>query len=67
MKKVAVILFFASIGVIIYFFIKEQFKGIALSHTENIVLSIAYFGFAIANIIFIVLSKKMKKSESADK
>jgi hypothetical protein len=66
MKKVAVILFFASIGVIIYFFIKEQFKGIALSHTENIVLSIAYFGFAIANIIFIVLSKKVKKSESAE-
>ena len=67
MKKVALILFFASIGLIIYFFIKEQFKGIVLSHAENIILSIAYFGFAIANIIFIVLSKKMKKSESADK
>jgi hypothetical protein len=66
-KKLAVILFFASIGLIIYFFIKEQFKGIALSHAENIIVSIAYFGFAIANIIFIVLSKKMKKSESADK
>jgi hypothetical protein len=60
-KKLAVILFFASIGLIIYFFIKEQFKGISLSHAENIVLSIAYFGFAIANIIFIVLSKKVKK------
>jgi hypothetical protein len=66
MKNVAVTLFFASIGVIIYFFIKEQFKGIVLSHTENVVLSIAYFGFAIANIIFIVLSKKVKKSESAE-
>ena len=66
MKRVAVILFFASIGLIIYFFIKEQFKGIALSHAENIIVSIAYFGFAITNIIFIVLSKKVKKSESAE-
>jgi hypothetical protein len=61
MKKVAVILFFTSIGLIIFFFIKEQFKGIVLSHTENIIVSVAYFGFAIANIIFIVLSKKSKK------
>ncbi len=58
MKKAGIILFFASIGLIIYFFIKEQFKGIALSHAENIIVSIAYFGFAIANIIFFVLSKK---------
>jgi hypothetical protein len=63
MKKVAVILFFGSIGLIIYFFIKEQFKGIALSHAENIIVSIAYFGFAIANIIFIRLNYLEKKSE----
>jgi hypothetical protein len=42
MKKMLVVILLISMGVIIYFFVKEQFKGIVLSHDENILLSVLY-------------------------
>ena len=38
-------------GIIIYFFIKEQFRGIALSQKENLLLSITYLIVGISLII----------------
>lgn len=42
MKKIAFIFLLISIVIIVYLFIKEQFRGIVLSATENILLSITY-------------------------
>ena len=51
MKKVSFIFLLLSIGIIIYFFIKEQFRGIALSQKENLLLSITYLIVGISLII----------------
>jgi len=51
MKKVSFIFLLLSIGVIIYFFIKEQFRGIALSQKENFLLSITYLIVGVSLII----------------
>jgi amino acid transporter len=51
MKKVSFIFLLLSIGIIIYFFIKEQFRGIALSQKENFLLSITYLIVGISLII----------------
>jgi hypothetical protein len=42
MKKILVVILLLGLGVIIYFFVKEQFQGIVLSHDENILLSVLY-------------------------
>jgi uncharacterized protein HemY len=62
MKKAGFVLLLLSMGVILFFFIKEQFRGIDLSHIENMLLSISYFGFAVA---FIILwrAKSLEKKE----
>jgi amino acid transporter len=51
MKKISFILLLSSIGIIIYFFIKEQFRGITLSQKENLLLSITYLIVGISQII----------------
>jgi hypothetical protein len=51
MKKISFILLLSSIGIIIYFFIKEQFRGITLSQKENLLLSITYLIVGISLII----------------
>jgi hypothetical protein len=63
MKKAGFILLLVSMGIIIFFFIKEQFRAIALSYTENLLLSISYFGFAIAFIILWRVKSLEKKEE----
>jgi hypothetical protein len=51
MKKISSLFLVVSIVIIIYFFIKEQFRGIVLSHGENILLSITYLVVGISLII----------------
>lgn len=51
MKKISFIFLLLSIGIIIYFFIKEQFKGIVLSNKENMLLSITYLVVGICLLI----------------
>jgi len=51
MKKISFIFLLLSLGIIIYFFIEEQFRGIALSQKENILLSITYLIVGISLII----------------
>jgi len=51
MKKVSFIFLLLSIGIIIYFFIKEQFRGIALSQKENFLISITYLIVGVSLII----------------
>jgi hypothetical protein len=55
MKKVSLIFLLLSIAIIIYFFIKEQFKGITLSSRDNIILSITYLLVGISLLILLRL------------
>lgn len=64
MKKTGLALLFLSMGIIIFFFVKEQFRGIDLSQTENIILSISYIGWAIAFIILWKIKSRERKNES---
>ncbi|MEO5648477.1 MAG: hypothetical protein ABIR03_00985 [Ginsengibacter sp.] len=61
MKKFGILSSISGMGIIIYFFIKEQFKGIVLSHNENMILSSAYFMIAIALFIFARINYLEKK------
>ena len=51
MKKLSLLFLLLSMGVIIYFFIKEQFKGVTLSHEENMTLSITYLVIGLCMLI----------------
>jgi hypothetical protein len=51
MKKILILILVICMGLIIYFFIKEQVKGIALSHRENIILSVTYLITGISILI----------------
>lgn len=51
MKKISFFFLIVSIGIIIYFFIKEQFRGIVLSQRENMILSITYLVTGISVLI----------------
>ncbi len=51
MKKISFIFLLLSLGIIVYFFIKEQFRGITLSQQENILLSITYLIVGISLLI----------------
>jgi hypothetical protein len=55
MKKILVVILLISLGVIIYFFVKEQFKGIVLSHDENILLSVLYLVVGICMLTLVGL------------
>jgi hypothetical protein len=55
-------------GIIIYFFIKEQFRGIALSQKENIFLAVTYLIVGIALLILFRLKNlENKKEKHTDK
>jgi hypothetical protein len=51
MKKLSLLVLLLSMGVVIYFFIKEQFKGITLSHEENMTLSVTYLVIGLCMLI----------------
>jgi len=51
MKRISFIFLLISVIIIIYFFIKEQFRGITLSSTENIILSVTYLVVGISLLI----------------
>jgi len=63
MKKISLIFLLLSIAIIIYFFIKEQFKGIVLSNSENILLSITYLVVGISLFILFRLKQIENKKE----
>ena len=63
MKKASFIFLLLSIGVIVYFFVKEQFRGITLSGTENIILSITYLVVGICLLILFRLKHLENKKE----
>jgi hypothetical protein len=55
MKKILVVILLLGLGVIIYFFVKEQFQGIVLSHDENILLSVLYLVVGICMLTLVGL------------
>jgi preprotein translocase subunit YajC len=64
MKVISFIFLLVSIIIIVYFFIKEQFRGIVLSSTENTILSITYLVVGICLIIlFRMKNQENKKKE----
>lgn len=66
MKGLSLFFMLISMCIIVYFFIKEQFNGITLSHKENMILSASYLIMAIA---FIILARVrfLEKKESGRK
>ena len=61
MKKLSVLLLVVSGGIIIYFFIKEQFNGMVLSSGENMLLSITYLLVGIS-VLILYLKRPRNKS-----
>ena len=53
MKKIIIFILVLSMGLIIYFFIKEQFNGIVLTNKENIFLSVLYLIVGISVLILV--------------
>jgi hypothetical protein len=48
---------------IIYFFIREQFNGVVLSHTENMLLSVTYLLVGISLLILFRLKNMENKKQ----
>jgi cation transporter-like permease len=63
MKKISFIVLLVSIGIILYLFIKEQFKGMVLSHRENMVLSVTYLLVGIPVLILFRLKNIENKKQ----
>jgi amino acid transporter len=63
MKRISFIFLIISIIIIAYFFIQEQFRGITLSSTENIILSITYLVVGISLLILFRLKNIENKQE----
>jgi len=63
MKRISFIFLIISIIIIAYFFIQEQFRGITLSSTENIILSITYLVVGISLLILFRLKHLENKQE----
>ncbi len=55
MKKISFFFLITGLIIIIYLFVKEQFKGIVLSSNENMLLSITYL---IVGVSLLILYKK---------
>jgi hypothetical protein len=51
MKKLSLLFLLLAMGVVIYLFIKEQFKGVTLSHEENMTLSVTYLVIGLCMLI----------------
>jgi hypothetical protein len=62
-KKTSLGFMLLSCAVIIFFFIKEQFRGIVLSSAENMTLSITYLVFGLSMLIFGRINFLEKKKE----
>jgi len=63
MKRVSFIFLIISIIIIAYFFIQEQLRGITLSSTENVILSITYLVVGISLLILFRLKHLENKQE----
>jgi hypothetical protein len=65
MKKLSLLVMLLGMSVVIYFFIKEQFKGITLSHEENMTLSITYLVIGLCMLILARINflEKRKKAD----
>jgi hypothetical protein len=62
-KRTIILLLALGMGIIIYFFIKEQFKGVTLTHDENIFLSLTYLANGILILIFARIKYLEKKNQ----
>lgn len=62
-KKTSLGFMLLSCAVIVYFFIKEQFRGVVLSSAENMTLSITYLVFGLSMLIFGRINFLEKKKE----
>jgi len=51
-KKILILILVICMGLITYFFIKEQVKGIVLSDRENMILSVTYIITGVSILIF---------------
>ncbi len=63
MKRIAGLILVICMAVIIYFLIREEINGIALSHKENMLLSVIYILIGVCIFIFAAIKfseKKMK-------
>jgi len=68
MKRISFIVLLTGFIIIAYLFIKEQFRGIVLSSTENTILSITYLVVGICLIIlFRIKNQENKKKENLKK
>jgi hypothetical protein len=63
MKNLLIIILLASMACIAYFFVEEQFKGVVLTQSENILLSVLYLivGLSVLGLIRIKSSEKKKE------
>ena len=68
MKKLSLLVLLLSMGVVIYFFIKEQFKGVTLSHEENMTLSVTYLVIGICMLLLARINylEKRKKADEEE-
>lgn len=60
---IIILLLALGMGLVIYFFIKEQFKGTALTHRENMLLSFTYLANGILILIFARIKYLEKKNQ----
>ena len=63
MKKIIIFILVLSMGLIIYFFIKEQFSGIVLTNKENISLSVLYLIVGIC-VLFLARINFLKNKKT---
>lgn len=66
-KKISLGVLLLSFAIILYFFIKEQFRGMVLSGKENTILSITYLLVAVALIILFRIKNIENKSRGNSK
>lgn len=62
-KKTIILLLALGMGIVIYFFIKEQFNGTMLTHGENMFLSFTYLANGILILIFARIKFLEKKNQ----
>lgn len=67
MKKITLFLLALSAGTIIYFFIKEQFTGVVLSHIENMILSVTYFVVGLSVLILFKQNNSRNQQQNDSK
>ena len=63
MKNILLVTLLLSMGFITYFFIEEQIKGVVLSESENIFLSVLYLIVGISVFLLIRIKTAEKKKQ----